>query len=186
MKLASTSRQWKLQIRSAIIHHMSRNQPQSAASTSRSSFVNGEDDTTTESQSSFVQGKDDTTIKPLSAAECDYGNDNDSYEPYPHNQSNDNTSLGNDDEEECSLLHHLFAPPGSDDDEDGQSSASNLDAAASDNPYEQPGCGNELYLDPSEEAMLDVMVLLDSSGARHGLYDDLLMLLRKHSKRGLM
>jgi hypothetical protein len=78
----------------------------------------------------------------------------------------------------------LFAPPGSDDNEDGQPSASNLDAAAPDNPYEHPGCGNELYLDPSEEAMLDMMVLLDSSGAQRGLYDDLLMLLRKHSKKG--
>jgi hypothetical protein len=32
--------------------------------------------------------------------------------------------------------------------------------------------------------MLDMMVLLDSSGTRHGLYDNLLMLLRKHSKKG--
>jgi hypothetical protein len=78
----------------------------------------------------------------------------------------------------------LFTPPGSDDDEDGQPSASNLDAAAPDNPYEHPGCGNELYLDPSEEAMLDMMVLLDSSGTRCSLYDNLLMLLRKHSKKG--
>ena len=135
-KPPSASWQRKLQIRSAIIHHVSRNQPQSAASTSRSSFVNGEDDTTTKSRSSFVQGKDDTTIEPLSAAERDYGNDNDSYEPYPHDRSDDDTSLDDDDEEECSLLHHLFAPPGSDDDEDGQPSASNLDAAAPDNPYE--------------------------------------------------
>ncbi len=159
MKLPSASWQQKLQIRSAIIHHVSRNQPQSAASTSRSSFINGKDDTTTESCSSFVQGKDDTTIKPLSAAECDYGNDDDSYEPYPHDQSDDDTSLDNDDEEECNLLHHLFAPPGSNDDEDVQPSVSNLDAAAPDNPYEHPGCGNELYRDPSEEAMLDMMVL---------------------------
>jgi hypothetical protein len=115
---------------------VSRNQPQSAASTSCSSFVNGKDDTTTESRSSFIQGEDDTTIEPLSAAERDYGNDNDSYEPYPHNRSNNDTSLNDDDEEECSLLHHLFAPPGSDDNEDGQPSASNLNAAAPDNPYE--------------------------------------------------
>jgi hypothetical protein len=115
---------------------VSRNQPQLAASTSRSSFVNGKDDTTTESRSSFVQGEDDTTIEPLSAAERDYGNDNDSYEPYSHDRSNDDTSLDDDDEEECSLLHHLFAPPGSKDDEDGQPPASNLDAAAPGNPYE--------------------------------------------------
>jgi hypothetical protein len=76
--------------------------------------------------------------------------------------SDDDTSLDDDDEEECSLLHHLFAPPGSNDNEDGQPSASNLDAAAPDNPFEHPGCGNELYLDPSKEAMLDMMVLLDS------------------------
>jgi hypothetical protein len=113
------------------------------------------------SHSSFIQGKDDTTIKPLSAAEHDYGNDDDSYEPYPHDRSNDDTSLDDDDEEECSLLHHLFTPLGSNDDEDGQPSASNLDAAAPDNPYEHPGCGNELYLDPSKEVMLDIMVLLD-------------------------
>jgi hypothetical protein len=102
---------------------VSRNQPQSAASTSCSCFINGEDDTTTKSQSSFNQSKDGTTIEPLSAAERDYGNDDDSYEPYPHDRSNDDNSLGDDDEEECSLLHHLFAPPGSDDDEDGQPSA---------------------------------------------------------------
>jgi hypothetical protein len=70
-KPPSASWQQKLQIRSAIIHHVSRNQPQSAASTSHSSFVNGKDDTTTKSHSSFIQGKDDTTIEPLSAAECD-------------------------------------------------------------------------------------------------------------------
>jgi hypothetical protein len=87
MKLPSTSWQWKLQIRSAIIHHVSRNQPQSAASTSRSSFNNGKDDTTTKLCSSFVQGKDDNTIEPLSAAERDYGNDDDSYEPYPQDRS---------------------------------------------------------------------------------------------------
>jgi hypothetical protein len=45
-------------------------------------------------------------------------------------------SLNDNGEEECSLLHYLFAPPGSNDDEDGQPSASNLDAAAPDNPYE--------------------------------------------------
>jgi hypothetical protein len=39
---------------------------------------NGKDDTTAKSHSSFVQGKDDTTIKPLSAAERDYGNDDNS------------------------------------------------------------------------------------------------------------
>jgi hypothetical protein len=71
-----------------------QNQPQSAASTSRSSFVNGKDDITTESHSSFIQGKDDTTIEPLSAAERDYSNDDDSYKPYPHNRSDDETSLG--------------------------------------------------------------------------------------------
>jgi hypothetical protein len=76
MKPPSASWQRKLQIKSAIIHHVSMNQPQSAASTSCSSFVNGKDDTTTESCSSFIQGKDDTTIEPLSAAERDYGNDN--------------------------------------------------------------------------------------------------------------
>jgi hypothetical protein len=82
---------------------VSRNQLQSATSTSRSSFINGEDDTTTESRSSFIQGKDDTTIEPLSAAEHDYGNDDDSYEPYSHNRSDDDTNLDEDDEEECSL-----------------------------------------------------------------------------------
>jgi hypothetical protein len=77
-KPPSASWQRKLQIRSAIIHHVSRNQPQLPASTSPSSFVNGKDDTTTESHSSFIQGKDDTTIEPLSAAKCDHGNDDDS------------------------------------------------------------------------------------------------------------
>jgi hypothetical protein len=44
------------------------------------------------------------------------------------------------------ICSHLQAA--SNDDEDGQPSASNLDAAAPNNPYEHPGCRNELYLDP--------------------------------------
>ena len=36
----------------------------------------------------------------------------------------------------------------------------------------------------SEMAMLDLLILCDSSGARRGLYDDLLSVLRRHSKKG--
>jgi len=32
--------------------------------------------------------------------------------------------------------------------------------------------------------MLDILMLCDSSGARRGLYDDLLTVLRRHSKNG--
>jgi hypothetical protein len=35
-------------------------------------------------------------------------------------------------------------------------------------------------------AMLDLLVLCDSFGARHGFYDDLLTLLRWHLKKGFI
>lgn len=40
---------------------------------------------------------------------------------------------------------------------------------------------DEGKLSVSEVAMLDLLVLCDSSGACHGFYDDLIMLLRKES-----
>jgi hypothetical protein len=43
---------------------------------------------------------------------------------------------------------------------------------------EYPSYDDDLYLDASEMAMLELLVLCDSSGAHHGFYDDLLMLLR--------
>jgi hypothetical protein len=41
-----------------------------------------------------------------------------------------------------------------------------------------------IWTPPRRRTMLDMMVLLDSSGTRRGLYNNLLMLLRKHSKKG--
>jgi hypothetical protein len=49
---------------------------------------------------------------------------------------------------------------------------------------EYPKYDDELQLSISEEAMLDLLILCDSSGAHHSLYDELLTLLRRHSKRG--
>jgi hypothetical protein len=43
---------------------------------------------------------------------------------------------------------------------------------------EYPSNDDNLDLDASEMAMLDLLVLCDSSGACHGFYDDLLTLLR--------
>jgi hypothetical protein len=43
---------------------------------------------------------------------------------------------------------------------------------------EYPSHDDELDLDASEMAMLEVLVLRDSSGAHHGFYDDLLTLLQ--------
>jgi hypothetical protein len=45
---------------------------------------------------------------------------------------------------------------------------------------------DDLDLDPSEMAILELLVLCDSSGAHHGFYDDLLILLRQHVKKGFI
>jgi hypothetical protein len=50
---------------------------------------------------------------------------------------------------------------------------------------EYPSYDDDLDLDASEMAMLDLLVLCDSSGAHRGFYDDLLTLLRQHLKKGL-
>jgi len=51
-----------------------------------------------------------------------------------------------------------------------------------------PLFGNGIRDDPEftlpEIAMIDLLTLCDSSGARRGLYDDLLTILRRHSKKG--
>jgi hypothetical protein len=43
---------------------------------------------------------------------------------------------------------------------------------------EYPSHNDDLDLDASEMAMLELLVLCDSSGACHGFYDDFLTLLR--------
>jgi hypothetical protein len=50
---------------------------------------------------------------------------------------------------------------------------------------EYPSYNDDLYLDASEMAMLELLVLCDSSGAHCGFYDDLLMLLRQHVRIGI-
>jgi len=45
---------------------------------------------------------------------------------------------------------------------------------------------DDFHLDVAELAMLDLLVLCDASGARRGFYDNLLTLLRKHSKKGFV
>jgi hypothetical protein len=49
-----------------------------------------------------------------------------------------------------------------------------------------PYYNDDLYLDASEMAMLELLVLYDSSGACCGFYDDLLMSLRWHGKKGFI
>jgi hypothetical protein len=51
---------------------------------------------------------------------------------------------------------------------------------------EYPSHDNDLDLDASEMAMLELLVLCDSSGARCSFYDDLLTLLRRHVKKGFI
>jgi hypothetical protein len=51
---------------------------------------------------------------------------------------------------------------------------------------EYPKYNDELQLDTSEMAMLDLLVLCNSSGAHCGFYDELLMLLRRHIKKGFV
>jgi hypothetical protein len=51
---------------------------------------------------------------------------------------------------------------------------------------EYPSHDDDLDLDASEMAMLELLVLCDSSGAHFGFYDDLLTLLRRHVKKGFV
>jgi hypothetical protein len=51
---------------------------------------------------------------------------------------------------------------------------------------EYPSHDDNLDLDASEMAMLDLLVLCDSSGAHCRFYDDLLTLLRRHVKKGFV
>jgi hypothetical protein len=57
--------------------------------------------------------------------------------------------------------------------------AGNCDKSTAPEPtQEYPSHNDHLGLDASEMAMLELLVLCDSSGARHVFYDDLLTLLR--------
>jgi hypothetical protein len=51
---------------------------------------------------------------------------------------------------------------------------------------EYPNYDDELQLSTSEMAMLELLILCDSSGAHRGFYDDLLTLLRRHIKKGFV
>jgi hypothetical protein len=53
-----------------------------------------------------------------------------------------------------------------------------------DTHWEYPGTNDDLDLSISEMAMLDLLILCDTSGAPCGLYDDLLTLLCHHRKKG--
>jgi hypothetical protein len=65
--------------------------------------------------------------------------------------------------------------------------AGNYDVSTTPEPnQEYPSYDDVLDLDTSEMAMLELLVLCDSSGAHHGFYDDLLTLLRQHLKMGLL
>ncbi len=65
--------------------------------------------------------------------------------------------------------------------------ADNSDESTTPEPtQEYPSYDDDLDLDASEMAMLELLVLCDSSGAHHGFYDDLLTLLRRHVKKGFI
>ena len=113
--------------------------------------------------------------KPPADADSDDSEDDDStYASYQEDEIDDDESLPDwcEDDEELSEQFDSADNPGD-------------DSGGPPDPIADPRQGEgDKELTPAEIAMLDLLTLCDSSGARRGLYDDLLTVLRRHSKKG--
>jgi hypothetical protein len=118
-----------------------------------------------------VQHKEDDKDLPFINDDCDSSLDSyDSYQlPLSYNLD--------DIYEEDDLAEVMFGSPITAD--ASVNFADNCDDSGAPEPTQDyPSYNDNLDLDASEMAMLDLLVLCDSSGACHGFYDDLLTLLR--------
>jgi hypothetical protein len=117
-----------------------------------------------------VEHKEERDL-PFTNDDCD--SPLDSYDSYRPTQSYhlDDTDKDGD------LVEVMFGPPIKED--LNMISAGNHDEYTTPEPtQEYPSYDDDLYLDALDMAMLELLVLCDFSGACHGFYDDLLMLLR--------
>ena len=185
-KKPSTSLGRKLQIKSTLVcllakHEQKEQEPQEQSSSSTNHLISrsnsDENDALMESvltQSPLpynVEHEEDERDLPFSNDDCDSSLD--SYDSYQLTQSYHLDDTDKDDD----LAEVMFGSPIMED--LSVPFAGNCDKSTTPEPtQEYPSYDDDLDLDASEMAMLELLVLCDSSGAHHGFYDDLLTLLR--------
>ncbi len=126
-----------------------------------------------------VDHEEDERDLPFSNDNCDLSLD--SYDSFQLMQSDHLHDTDEDDD----LAKFMFGSPVTED--FSVPFSGNCDESTTPEPtQEYPSHDDNLDLDASEMAMLELLVLCDSSGARHGFYDDLLTLLRRHVKKGFV
>jgi hypothetical protein len=184
--LPATSLGRKLQIKSTLVrllakHEQKEHEPQELSSSLTNHLISqsnsDENDALMESILTYsplpydVEHEEDERDLPFSSDDCDSSLD--SYDSYQLTQS---YHLNNTDEDDdpakvmfgSSVMEDFSVP-----------FAGNHDKSTTPEPtQEYPSHDDDLDLDASEMAMLELLVLCDSSGACHGFYDDLLTLLR--------
>jgi hypothetical protein len=176
----------KLPIKSTLVHLLSNHEqkeqePQEQCSSITNHLISqsnsDENDALMESVSTqsplpyHVENEEDDRDMLFSNDDCDSSLDSyDSYQLIPSDHLDDTDE--DDDLAQVmfgSLVMEDFSVP----------FAGNCDESTTPEPtQEYPSHDDDLDLDASEMAMLELLVLCESSGVRHGFYDDLLTLLR--------
>jgi hypothetical protein len=184
---------WKLQIKSSLVRLLAKQEqkqqePQEQSSSSINHLISGstaeENDALmelvlTQSLLPYNVEHEEERDLPFSNDDCDLSLD--SYNSYQLTPSYHLDDTDKDDD----LAEIMFGSPIMED--LSENCAGNCDKYTTPEPkQEYPSYDNNLYLDASEKAMLELLVLCDSFGAHHGFYDDLLMLLRQHVKKGFI
>jgi hypothetical protein len=126
-----------------------------------------------------VEHKENERDLPFSNDNCDSSLD--SYDSYQLTQSYHLDDTDEDDD----LAKVMFGSPVMED--FSVPFAGNRDVSTTpESTQEYPGHDDDLDLDASDMAMVELLVLHDSSGGCCGYYDDLLTLLRQHVKKGFV
>jgi hypothetical protein len=194
-KKPATSLGRKLQIKSTLVrllseHEQKEQEPQEQSSSLTNHLISqsnsDENDALMESISTQsllpyydVEHEEDETDVPFTNDDCDSSLN--SYGSYQLMQLDHLHDTDKDDD----LAKVMFGSPVTED--FSVPFAGNRDEFTTPEPtQEYPSHDDDLDLDASKMAMLELLVLCDSSGAHHGFYDDHLTLLRRHVKKGFV
>jgi hypothetical protein len=186
-KKPSTSLRRKLQIKSTLVcllsdHEQKEQEPQEHSSSLTNHLISesnfDENDALMESISTqsplpyyHVEHEEDETDVPFSNDDCDSSLDG--YDSFQLMQSDHL----HDTDKDYDLAKVMFGSPVTED--FSVPFAGNCDESTTPEPtQEYPSHDDDLDLDASEMAMLELLVPCDLSGAHRGFYDDLLTLLR--------
>jgi hypothetical protein len=186
-KKPSTSLGRKLQIKSTLVHlfaeHEQKEQePQDQSSSLTNHLISQSNSDENDALMEFistqsplpyyhVEHEEDERDLPLSNDDCELSLN--SYDSYQLIQSYHLDDTDKDDD----LAEVMFGSPVMED--FSVPFAGNCDASTTPKPTQEYPCHNDDHdFDALEMAMVELLVLCDSSGARHGFYDDLLTLLR--------